>query len=142
MAMECNGINWEIKCSIGVAVFDSHVRWVYLLEASALVLCSCLGHDAGRLWDQCLGKCCCYIAWFERSTKELAVVGLWLGSRHLGPLFIVLGIGNSSHVCFGPIIVQRSRGRIDGNSFFFLVGFFFLSLEASLLAYIYYRSLR
>ena len=28
--MECNGINWEIKCSIGVAVFDSHVRWVYL----------------------------------------------------------------------------------------------------------------
>ena len=30
MAMECNGINWEIKCSIGVAVFDSHVRWVYL----------------------------------------------------------------------------------------------------------------
>ena len=38
---------------------------------------------------------------------------------------------HSSHVCFGPIIVQRSRGRID---FFFLLFLIFFFLCRSLFA--------
>ena len=96
----------------------------------------CIGWFIGHYWfraESMQGKATVLVsAWFMLVDQML-------------PLFIVLGIGNSSHVCFGPIIVQRSRGRIDGNSFFFLVGFFFLLFIAHFslhekFAYIYYRS--
>ena len=154
--MECNGINWEIKCSIGVAVFDSHVRWVYLnlgfVQLFRPWCWSIMGSMFGQmLWGQaklgvryleCLARKGCWIVAVFDDRRQVLVQLLFGNAVRDRWKFLSFG----SFVQVLGDISSEAWGEIDRGVFSFIFNFLLggiahFSLHEKF-AYIYYRSLR